>query len=130
VFSWFKKRLSREHRKLAFQNFEATHDYQILIHATIFGDDGANTSVRLCQPFAESFVKLLASGARPTTDDIGIALDLNKMLRLVYDEHGQTNQKPFDEFYSPFGGWDRYFEMNENELHLIEMQRQIREGLD
>lgn len=125
MLSWFKRRLVQEFRRLAWQNFRAAHDPEMKTLAGLKGDWDSFEGYDSARDFSKYFVQQLSSGETLTTIERDAALNLNKGLRALYDEHGRKGRGSYDVLYRPLEGWKTYFEGNANEMHLLDRQKKI-----
>jgi len=130
LLSWIKRRLALEHRKLAWQNFRASHDPEMKTMAGLKGDWDSFDGYDSARDFSKYFATQLASGETLTPDDIDAALVMNKGLRALFDQHARKGRGAFDGLYRPLGGWKAYFEREDNEMHLIEHQKKIESDIE
>ncbi len=125
-----KRRQALEHRKLAWQNFRASHDPEMKTIAGFKGDWDAFDGYDSARDFSKYFATQLASGEKLTSDDIDAALVMNKGLRALFDQHARKGRGTFDALYRPLEGWKRYFEREDNEMHLINRQKKIESAIE
>ena len=125
MFGWLKRKMHREHRKLAYQNFEAAHDPEMKTLAGLNGEWAAFDSYDAARQFSVDFIYRLSGEGGASKEDIAAALDLNKDLRRVFDAIGRKDRGSFDAVYRPLGGWPFYFERHDCEVSLIERMKEI-----
>lgn len=125
MFGWLKRRMHQEHRKLAYQNFEAAHDPEMKTLAGLKGEWAAYDSYDNACKLSSEFILRMSEPGGTKPDDIDAALKLNKELRRIFDAIGRKDRGDFDRVYRPLGGWPDYFEQSPNETYLMEQQRQI-----
>jgi hypothetical protein len=56
MFGWMKRRLEKEHRKLAWQNFAASHEWEMKLGAAFKGDWDRTAGYNNSGIFAEYFI--------------------------------------------------------------------------
>ncbi|MDZ4098717.1 MAG: hypothetical protein U1E13_08440 [Methylophilaceae bacterium] len=125
VFSFFKRRLQFEHRKLAIQNFKAAHDPEMKTLAGLHGEWDAFESYDGAKAHSKIFLRQIIDGLELSSEDIDVAFKINKGLRYLYDKIGRPNRGSFDKVYQPLGGWKNYFERHSTDLYMFESQAKI-----
>lgn len=130
VFSWLKRRLKYEHRKLAIQNFKAAHDPEMKTLAGLYGAWDAFDGYDDAKAFSRHLLNQIISDQSLSANEIDLALNLNKDLRRLYDQIGRKSRGSFDQIYQPFGGWKRHFESNENDANIIEHQDYVEASIE
>jgi hypothetical protein len=105
LFSFFKKRVRREHAKLVCQSYLAI-PYLSGFH--FGGDDRVLRENWELIKFGYQYGDILSR------EQAKSMLDFNMDLRRMYDPHSALMGKSFDEAFSPILGWNSFF--NEHKI--------------
>ena len=122
VYSWFRRRLRYEHRKLLVQNFKAAHDPEMKVLAGLHGEWAAFDGYESAKVSTKSILNQLIAGHQLESFEIDAALNLNREFRRLFDQIGRKDRGAFDIVYRPLGGWKYYFENNEDDAIILTNQ--------
>ncbi|WP_156029635.1 hypothetical protein [Ancylobacter sp. FA202] len=108
MFGWLKKRRLNEQKKLIFQNGMAS---EIMARGYFAQRQDSNVVDILDKIQAETsrISSLVDANSLVSTEETARLLEMNKVLRRIYDSTAMRHVSGFDDAYRPLLGWDELY---------------------